>query len=1038
MIRDSKMTYDCFLSYASPDLAHGEAIHERLNDAGFKIWFDKARLQPGYSWHKEIEVGCENSRIVLPLLTPRWKQSEWTRYETYGAEAVIPLLVEGAWPEVSTPPLTRFQNFCVPLASASEPEWQRLFDSIREFCTHEAPQKEERVNRLRYHPARYFVGRENELNEIHERLFVNPTAALTQGHVQAVTALGGVGKTTLARQYAEKFWRCYRQMFWVDCRLGLETEFAAIHDILRPDPEYAALSSKDKAGWVRVEFSQSANRPRRLLILDNAEDEESVLAWIPKTGSCHVLITSRFMGWSSGIETYRVWVLDPGPARELLLRRFGRSETPVERQVCDTLAKKLEYLPLALEQAAAYVAAQPPGWGFAEYLRLYEANEHAFLIEKTPGATEYPHSVHLTWRATIDKLPQGARAILRLHAFLASTPTPAGMFVRGADRIAEEGKMIAAETGMPADEDIEGAGEFSVRKWISSLAKYSMVQLQPEDSFSVHGLVHEVEWHAMGERRSDVLERTTGLFISYAERPSWEPESRRMWDVLLPHAARLVEQKLGLSQQVILLDCIKDVYDERGDFRHAIPAQRQRLLLQELELGPEHPDTLTSVNNLARLLRLNGEYEAAEALNRRVLQARERILGPDHPDTLVSINNVAVGLYYKGEYAAAEPLYQRVLEARERLQGPEDPATLGIANNLAALLQGKGDLGAAELLYQRILEARQRVLGPEHPHTLMSLNDLAALLHRKRDYAAAEPLYQRILEAKERVLGPEHPDTLLSVNNLAVLLYDKRDFKAAEPLYRRALETRERVLGPEHPETLQSVNSVGRLLCTKGEHAAAELFYRRALETRERVLGPGHPNTLSTLENLIDLLAETSRPDESTALRKEYFARTAAAQVSAPPLARRQLALECYRGGDYSRAEQLLGHVLKEGFELSSTHCHLARVLLLMDRDKEALAEVNLAWKHRTEGPSYMPQRIHFLQVLFGMLDGVAPTEALQDLKRELLRPDAMQEWDLKRLLDHLKPCLIPKDYELLEALSAAINDRVAMKQTLPAWNVIL
>ena len=167
-------------------------------------------------------------------------------------------------------------------------------------------------------------------------------------------------------------------------------------------------------------------------------------------------------------------MLGPEPARELLLRRSVRAETPAERDACDAVAKKLEYLPLALEQAAAYVGAQPPGWGFAEYLRLYEENERALLTEKTSGATEYPASVYLTWRATIDKLPQGARAILRLHAFLASTPTPVAMFVRGVDRIAEEGKLIAGYTGKSADEDIEGAGEFAVREWVSSLAKYSM------------------------------------------------------------------------------------------------------------------------------------------------------------------------------------------------------------------------------------------------------------------------------------------------------------------------------------------------------------------------------------------------------------------------------------------------------------------------------------------------------------------------------------------------------------------------------------
>ncbi len=72
------MPYDFFLSYASKDLSHAEAIHAGLTGAGFTVWLDKARLQPGYDWHKEIE-GLQDQPDRIALLTPRWKQSEWTR-----------------------------------------------------------------------------------------------------------------------------------------------------------------------------------------------------------------------------------------------------------------------------------------------------------------------------------------------------------------------------------------------------------------------------------------------------------------------------------------------------------------------------------------------------------------------------------------------------------------------------------------------------------------------------------------------------------------------------------------------------------------------------------------------------------------------------------------------------------------------------------------------------------------------------------------------------------------------------------------------
>ena len=280
-------TYHAFLSYASADLAFVEQAHRRLMDAGFSVWFDKARLNPGCDWHKEIEAGCEASRVLLPVLTPRWKQSEWTKFETYGAEAVIPLIVESNFNDVMTPPLTRFQGQALELSPTDEAAWQRLFVALRQLLAKAAPEKAERLADLRYAANPYFVGREKELNQIHEGLHQNPTAVLTQGRVRAVTALGGVGKTTLARQYVEKFWRCYPQIFWIDCRLGLETEYARLCDLLIPN-QRTSTNVPEKA---RLALRELQNRTERLLILDNAEDEAGLQAWLPKTGHCRTLIT---------------------------------------------------------------------------------------------------------------------------------------------------------------------------------------------------------------------------------------------------------------------------------------------------------------------------------------------------------------------------------------------------------------------------------------------------------------------------------------------------------------------------------------------------------------------------------------------------------------------------------------------------------------------------------------------------------------------------------------------------------------------------
>lgn len=129
---------------------------------------------------------------------------------------------------------------------------------------------------MRYVANPYFVGREADLNRIHEALHENPTAALTEGRARAITALGGIGKTTLARQYIEKFWHCYPQVFWVDCRLGIEREFARLCELLFPETRDGTNVGKKAQQALR----ELQTRNGRLLILDNAEDEVSIQAWI--------------------------------------------------------------------------------------------------------------------------------------------------------------------------------------------------------------------------------------------------------------------------------------------------------------------------------------------------------------------------------------------------------------------------------------------------------------------------------------------------------------------------------------------------------------------------------------------------------------------------------------------------------------------------------------------------------------------------------------------------------------------------------------
>eukprot|EP00873_Tetraselmis_striata_P002278 jgi/Tetstr1/422542/TSEL_013350.t1 len=318
---------------------------------------------------------------------------------------------------------------------------------------------------------------------------------------------------------------------------------------------------------------------------------------------------------------------------------------------------------------------------------------------------------------------------------------------------------------------------------------------------------------------------------------------------LLERALDIREQQLGPHHPhtASSLNNLASLHKAKGDYAAAQPLMERALDIREQQLGPCHPHTATSLNNLAALHQDKGDYVAAQPLMERALGIWEQRLGPRHPDTATSLNNLAQLHQDKGDYAAAQPLMERALDIREQQLGPCHPDTATSLNNLAQLYKAKGDYAAAQPLMERALDIREQQLGPRHPSTAASLNNLAELHKAKGDYAAAQPLYERALDIREQQLGPHHPDTLSSLNNLAQL------HEATQPL---ALDIWEQQLGPRHPDTATSLNNLAALHQDKGDYVAAQPLYKRALAICAKQLGPRHPDTAASLNNLAILFAE--------------------------------------------------------------------------------------------------------------------------------------------------------------------------------------
>ncbi|TRV63677.1 MAG: CHAT domain-containing protein [Microcystis panniformis Mp_MB_F_20051200_S9] len=209
------------------------------------------------------------------------------------------------------------------------------------------------------------------------------------------------------------------------------------------------------------------------------------------------------------------------------------------------------------------------------------------------------------------------------------------------------------------------------------------------------------------------------------------------------------------------------LYQSQGRYSEAEPLYKQALAISKQQLGDNHPDTATSLNNLALLY-----YKQALAISKQQL-------GDNHPDTATSLNNLALLYDSQGRYSEAEPLYKQALAISKQQLGDNHPDTATSLNNLAALYQSQGRYSEAEPLYKEALAIRKQQLGDNHPATATSLNNLAALYESQGRYSEAEPLYKEALAIRKQQLGDNHPDTATSLNNLAGLYWSQDDIPQA-------------------------------------------------------------------------------------------------------------------------------------------------------------------------------------------------------------------------------------------------------------------
>ncbi|WHT17406.1 FxSxx-COOH system tetratricopeptide repeat protein [Crossiella sp. CA-258035] len=689
------------------------------------------------------------------------------------------------------------------------------------------------------------------------------TAVLVGSCSHLVRGLGGVGKTQLAAEHARTLWNndALDVLVWVaaSSRDAILTAYA--HAATAPDGPMTDTPAETGIEIIAQRWLQwlASTRRRWLVVLDDVQDPADVVGlWPPHCPHGQVVVTTRRRDAalaSDGRHLVDVDAFTPEESRDFLATRLGGR--PEQAEGAAELAEHLHHLPIALAQAAAYIADRPV-LTCTGYLARWN-DQHTPLAKVLPAPGELPDE-HRETMATIWALsiahadaiaPVGlARPLLEILSLLDAhgvpdtlLNTPAVLAHLGEVR----GRAVTANDALDA---------------LGCLHRLNLITHQAtaaHRSVRVHALIQRTTRETLTPHQLATTARLAAdALIQFWPRHDGIGDSdlavalRGSVSALRTHA----EPALWHNGAHPVLLAFADSLARTGRLSAAISCYRRLLPTAVERLGTHHADTLTLRHNLAHLQGELGDVPAATAALTMVLADRIRVLGPDHPDTLNTRHNLAYRLGAGGDAAGAAACFASLLTDRMRVLGADHPDTLTTAHNTAAWQGEAGDPAAAAAAFARVLSARARVLGPEHPSTLSSLAGLGHWLGEAGDPHAAVRVHTDLLARTEHTLGPNHLDTLAARHALAQWLCRADNPSGAALVFTELLTQQRQALGPDHPDTLTTGNNLAHCLAAAGDPAGAAEAFAQLIHRMHHVLGAEHPNVLTARCNLATALGQ--------------------------------------------------------------------------------------------------------------------------------------------------------------------------------------
>ncbi len=736
------------------------------------------------------------------------------------------------------------------------------------------------VSNVPYLRNPFFTGYDDVLASLHDTFNSKKTAIKTQ----AISGLGGIGKTQAAIEYVYRYYSEYQKIFWVQGDTGekMQTDIAALAGLLGLKEQH----QQEQTSVIEVVHNWLRKHTKWLLIADNVEDLRLVQTLLPSDGRGHILLTTRTQTTGNVAECIDLRKMTREESTLFLLKRTKRvspvaalqDASSVDRQKAEAIAELLDGLPLALDQAGSYI--EETGCSFSNYLCHFQDQHKKLLDKRGSFDCSHPASVAATFSSSFEKVAKispAAIELLRFCAFLSPENIPEDLIIDGATELGSRLRSLATDSIL-------------LDEVLRLLRKFSLVHRYADtNTISLHRLIQIVLQDTLNEKMQRMwVERTVRavnrVFPDVNDFSQWHlvqryiPHVQRCvdhiekWVIVSPEAARLLEQ-MGVYLQI------------QGQFTQSLTlfeqAEQMRTSLRDTGLAA----IVTSLTHRFWHYYYQGRYSEAEQPIRKALKLLQQTPDADQPTLASCLCAIAHLCYQQGKYSQAEEYFLQALVIYEQRVGLQHPSTICIYCGLGNIHLARARFEFAEKSFSQALAIWQKVPEPQHPFMANSLTGMARLSLARAQYARAEQYLQKARAHLEQTLPTPHPALASQLNDLALLYLAQGKYKdlQVEQLLNQALVILKQTVGLQHPIAGSVFDTLGRFFFLysgymKSEQylAKAEKCLLKAQSIRERALGEEHPASLSTTNKLADVYRKTPL-QESTA--EELYKYTQARRI---------------------------------------------------------------------------------------------------------------------------------------------------------------